>query len=712
VRSRRTVFALVIALVGLVALMPRPREATVTEPADDVIVAGAAGLRWDDVNATDTPTMWRLASRGSIGALSVRSARRVTCPGDGWLTLGAGNLARFTTGSVQQVCPPLSVEVDQTTDASPSATLPALRQVVDDNRTLPWGTEPGALAEAVRCTSAIGPGAAIAAARPYGRIDRYSDDPVFDDSCALSIVDLGEISGNAAQRKLAARKADATLASVLTGRPTGSLVVVAGLSDIDPTSRLHVAIAQGPGFTGGWLTSPSTVRPGYVQLVDLAPTILTALDRPVPTKLFAGGQITGKPGRPSDLDRAVGALADADREASVQHRVGGEFFLVLAFAQVAVFLLCVPLLRRARRPAGPVAPRPYPRRVVHAAEVLLVAAALAVPAALIADIVPWWRWGHPAIVFGFVELAVLSVVTTVVAGLTRTVFRSALAPLGGVAALGAVAVAFDVLTGSRLQLNGVAGYSSLSGSRYAGIGVIGLGVVVTGVLLGAATVARRVVRTWRPMVIALVGLVGVVLVGSPYLGADSSGAVALAAGVCTAVAMAAGGWLTLSRLVWTGAAALAVTAGFALVDLLHPIEQRSSVGRFLGHLQDGTATALLQRIGESDFAMVFSSPLTLLVIGCGLYAGFVLLRTWGGLKRVLGLFPTVRAAFSGIILATVFAGVIEGVGFNTLGAALATATPLAVLASLRALNHASDKTVPTETRPPTGSPAGSTAGVS
>ena len=83
----------------------------------------------------------------------------------------------------------------------------------------------------------------------------------------------------------------------------------------------------------------------------------------------------------------------------------------------------------------------------------------------LADLVPWWRWDHPGLVFAAVELGVLAAGTTLVALGTR---RTALAPLGGVAAAGAAAVAVDVLTGARLQLNGVAGYSALSGGRYVG----------------------------------------------------------------------------------------------------------------------------------------------------------------------------------------------------------------------------------------------------
>jgi hypothetical protein len=693
-RFTPALLALLAGAVGLAALVPHP-EAGVTAPsADYVVIVGVAGLRWDDVNPTDTPTIWRMAERGAIGALSVRSARRITCPGDGWLTLGAGNFARFTPGTVVPQCPPLTVEV--LPDARLGASLPNHGTVVADNRALPWGAQPGALAEGVRCTSAIGRGAAIAAARPYGRVDRFAETLGPDvqrrlADCALSIVELDEIAGDGDVRRDAARRADADLATVDAARPERSLLVLAGLSDLDATSRLHVAVAQGPGHTGGWLTSESTSRRGYVQVVDLAPTALAALDRPVPGKLFAGGTITSvTDGRPAALSDAVGSLSDADREASVQRRTAGTFFTVLTIAELLLFAATVPLLRRARRPAGPVVPAPVPRWVVRAVEVLLIAAALAVPAALVADLVPWWRSDSPGTVFAGATTGVLAAATLLVAlGSSRS---RALAPLGGVAALGALAVAIDVFTGARLQLNGVAGYSAVAGGRYAGLGVIGLGMLVTGVLLAAGTLAHRFERRWRPFVIGVVGAVGMVLVGSPYLGADASGAVALSAGVCVAAAMAVGGWLTIGRLVWAGAAALAVAAGFAVLDYFRPEEERSSVGRFLLHAQDGTAGFLVRRIGEADVVTASTSPLTMLVVGSTLFVGFVLLRHWGGLRRLLGLFPAVRGAFAGIVLATCLAGLVEGVGFNTLGVALATGLPLATLATLRVLDHADDRT--------------------
>ncbi|MEV6929887.1 hypothetical protein AB0M46_36125 [Dactylosporangium sp. NPDC051485] len=692
-RSLPALLALLAGLLGLVALIPRPAAAPPAPTADYVLIVGVAGLRWDDVNATDTPAMWQMAQHGAIGALSVRSARRITCAGDGWLTLGSGNFAVYTPGAVTPVCPDLSVPI--AADQS-GASLPDQGDIVARNRSLHWGAQPGALAEGVRCTTAIGPGAALAAARPYGRIDRYSEtlDGGLLSACALTMIDLGQIAGDdPATRAAGARRVDAALASILAARPERSVVMLAGLSDLDATSRLHVAIAQGPGFGGGWLISPSTSRPGYVQVVDLAPTALAALDRPVPGKLFAGGAASESDGgRPSDVTAAVSRLADADREATVQRRVGTNFFTTLVVAELLLFLACVPLLRRARRPAGPLTHRPVPRPVVRAAEVLLIAASLAVPAALLADLLPWWRWSRPGLGFGGVTLGVLAVATFAIAYLSRR--SRAIAPLGGVAAVAALAVAFDVLTGSRLQLNGVAGYSAAIGGRYAGVGVIGLGLLVTGALLGGAAFAQRYERRWRPFVMAVIGAVGMVVVGSPYLGADALGAVALTAGVCVAAAMAVGGWLSMTRLLWAGAAALFVTAGFAVLDLFRPLEERSSVGRALTLTQDGTVGFIARRIAEADVVTTVTSPLTVLVLGSLVYATFVLLRHWGGLRRLLGVFPPVRGALSGLVVAALLAGIVEGVSFNVLGAALATALPLVVLSCLRVLDHADDRSQP------------------
>jgi hypothetical protein len=686
--------ALLVGVVGVFGLVSHPATGAPTDHADYVVVVGAAGLRWDDVNPQDTPTLWRLAQQGAVGALSVRSAASPTCPSDGWLTLGAGNLATRSQSPVNGQCPPMSVQL--TRPDSIGASLGDQATVVQNNSDLPYGTQPGALAEAVRCTAAVGVGAAIAAARPYGRVDKYSDTQPADlrgylASCVLSMVDVGTLDATLPDlRRQQARDVDARVATVLANRPERSLVLVAGLSDTQAGTRLHVAIADGPGYHGGWLSSASTSRPGYVQLADLAPTVLNALGKAMPTQLFAGAAAADLSGRPSNLAQAVDDLADADRQAGAQHRVTGGFFTALTVAQLVLFLAVVPLLRRARRHVGLHHDlRPAPARLVRAVELGLVACALALPAALLSDAVPWWRTDYSGLLFAAVTVVLIVALTAAVAA--GPWWRGALGPAGAVGGIATAIVGLDVLTGARLQLNGVAGYSATEGGRYAGLGTVGLGLFAAGVLLLTGALAQQVVRRWRPAVVAILGAVAIILVGSPYLGADVGGAVALTAGVCLCAAICTGGWLTFARVAWATVAGLVVTVGFALIDLRRAPADRGRLGQLLTNA--GAGDALARHGDAANVLGLTASPLTLIALGAVVVGMIGMLAPWGGLKRVFGLYPSVRAALVGITVAALIGGLVDGVGFVVAGAAAATAVPVAALATLRVLDHADDRTV-------------------
>ncbi|WP_176093335.1 hypothetical protein [Verrucosispora sp. NA02020] len=693
---------LVVVALGVTVLAARPESPPPRQSADYVVLVGVAGLRWEDVDAQRTPTLWRMAQEGSIGSLSVRSVYRPTCPVDGWLTLGAGGFAAWAGSPTDGQCPPADVTVEQPDGIG--ANLPQQESVVLRNQErLPWGTVPGALSESVRCSVAVGPGAAVAAARPFGRVDRYAptlpEDPAeLLGSCVLSIVDAGTVEGeDEASRSASAQAADAQLARVLTGRPPRSLVIVAGVSDTERPSRLHVAVADGPGWEEGWLTSPSTGRQGYLQLIDLAPTALAALGRPMPDRPFLGRPAESVGGRPADLAAAIAEPADADREAAAQRQVAGGFFTVLAAVQVALALAVLPLLRRARRHAGPYGPKPVSRRVVAVVELLLVAAALAIPAALLAEAVPWWRNVHPAASFAGLTMVLLAAATLLVR-LTPG-YGTTLGPLGAVAGLTTLAVGLDVVTGARLQLNGVIGYSALEGGRYAGLGTVGLGVFVAGALLTGGWLAQQVHRTWRPMVMVLVGGAAVVVVGSAYLGADSIGAIAVTAGVSVAAAISAGGWLTLTRLAWATMAGLAVMVGFAVVDLGRPPADRGSLGRFLAALGDGTGGLTVQRSSASNIDTLMNSPLTVLALAGALLVWFALLQPWGGLMRLFGIYPAIRAAMAGTGVAVGIGGVLSAAALDVAGAAAAVVVPMAALSALRVLDHSADRTRPGTDRP-------------
>jgi hypothetical protein len=684
------------AAVSLAALAIRPAEGQSRQPVDYVVVAGAAGLRWDDLDPQRTPNLWREASLGSVGWLSVRSAHRTTCPADGWLTLGAGNYAAWSTETVRGECPPLAPDLSRPDNLG--ASIGQQRSIVRANQDLlPYGAVPGALAESVRCTVAVGTGAAVAAARPFGRVDRYEpelpDDPkALLSQCVVSIVDLGTVTGTGATRQAAVARADAVLGKLVAGRPDRSLLMVAGVSDTDSDARLHLAIAEGPGWNGGWLTSAGTGRDGYLQLVDLAPTALAAAGRPAPDRLFSGRIAGVAPGRPANLADAVGGEHDADRRADAQQSVTTGFFTVLAAVQLLLFILVVPLMVRARRHAGPRGPAAPRRPLIAVAEVALIAAALAIPAALLADATPWWRSSHPGLMFGAVTVLLVALGTAAVRWSPR--YRRTLWPMGAVAAIGALVVGVDLLTGARLQLNGVAGYSAIRGGRYAGVGSVGLGVFVAGVLVAAGCLAQWIRRPWRPVIVVLLGGLAVVVVGSPYLGADPLGAIAVTAGVCVAAAISIGGWLTFPRFAWATLAGLAVTIGFALIDVNRPGAEQGSVGRILSELLNGTGGPAIQRAAQANGLALVDSPLTVLAVVGVLMLAFCQFSPWGGLNRLFGLHPALRAAGAGTAVATLIAGGLGGTALTVAGAAAAATVPTAVLTALRVLDHAADRTRP------------------
>lgn len=705
-RLTPALLTLLVVALGVAALTAQPAVRSPERTADFVVLAGVAGLRWEDVDARTTPTLWRLARDGSIGSLAVRSARQPTCPVDGWLTLGAGSYAAWPGQRPDGTCPPADVVVERPDGIG--ANLPDQESVVlSHQERLSWGTVPGSLSESVRCSVAVGPGAAVAAARPFGRVDRYAPELPADPadllrSCVLSIIDLGVVAGeDPVVRAAAARAADARLARVLAARPPRSLVIVAGVADTEEPSRLHVAVADGPGWEHGWLTSPSTGRAGYLQLVDLAPTALTALGRPLPERPFLGQPAESLDGRGADLATAIGGPVDADREAAAQRRVAGWFFGLLAAVQILLGVAVLPLLRRARRHAGPYGPQPVSRRVVAVVELLLVAAALAVPSALVADLIPWWRSDHPGAWFTAATIALIVVATALVRVLPG--YRSTLGPMGAVAGLTTLVVGADVLTDARLQLNAVVGYSAVEGSRFAGLGTVGLGMLLAGALLSAGWLAQRVRRSRRPVVIVAVGGVAVVVVGSPYLGADSTGAVAMTAGVSVAAAISAGGWLTLSRLAWATMAGLAVTVGFAMVDLDRPTGEQGDLGGFLAAVGDGTGGLVVRRASSANLETLVGSPLTVLALAGVLLVWFALLQPWGGLRRLFGIYPAVRAAMTGTAVAAVIGGLLGGAALDVAGSAAALAVPMAALAALRVLDHSTDRTRPEPVR---GGPAG------
>src|SRR4051794_6212104 len=237
------------ALLGLgTARALQPPATAATFPGGPMVLVGIAGRY--GVGAGDRALL-DAQPRVQAAAVSVRPRYVGDCAAAGWATLGAGRRT-----SVAGRCEP-AVQGKRVTDWPQR--LSAAAAAHGDARL-------GTLAASVPgCVAAVGPGAALAAARPDGSLARYETVGQFlagglATPCPLPLVDGGPQSDD--------------IVRVLAGRP-GVDLIVTGIGPRpgtrDPRLQLVYSLGAAPN---GWLTSASTRRDGIITLADLTATLV------------------------------------------------------------------------------------------------------------------------------------------------------------------------------------------------------------------------------------------------------------------------------------------------------------------------------------------------------------------------------------------------------------------------------------------------------
>lgn len=679
-------------LVGLAAASAGPgsgaaaAQAPGPEVVDHVIVVGVAGLRWSDVTGDGTPALAELVRSGSAGTLSVRSAQGVTCPLEGWLTLGAGGYATGVAaepdpsgGCGDRVPPPVS---------SSGIAVPAMPELVERNQRPRLATHPGTLGRGVPCATAIGPGAALAASDPAGAVDHYLPALPADPAgvlarCPLTVADLGTVAGDGPPRDRDLARLDDQVGRIRAARPPGSVLVVAGVAETDARQpRLHLVVVHGPGFQPGWLRSPSTRRVPYVQLVDLAPTVLERLGQPVP------GQLAGRPlagdatGRPAELVELRDQLVDTDTQAVAQRATVGWFFGGLAGVLFALVVTAVWLLHPARRAAR--RPRAWPAAAGRWLGVVALAVSAVPAATFVANLVPWWRSAAPAVTAAAVVVAVATTMTGLAIWWARRHpdwpdrVRVRLAVL---AALTLLVFLADGVTGGWLQLNSLLGYNPLVAGRFTGLGNIAFAVYAVAAVLLATMLAyghRRMAALWR---VAAVAVPVVVFDGLPRWGADFGGVLALVPTFVLLGLLVAEARVTWLRLAAAGAGGVALVLAVGWWDARRPPADRSHLGRFVISLTDGSALQIIQRKLLTNVELLLLGPHTMLAaLGVLVGVALLLIRPPAAVRRVYGAWPATRA---GMLCLAMLAGL--GFAANDSGVAVPTVMGLVILPLVTAL---------------------------
>jgi hypothetical protein len=604
-----------LALLAAVALLAaRPSAARAAErPVAHVVIVGISGLRWTYATPATTPTLWRLASRGSVGSLIDYAEQPLACPDDGWLTLNGGARAQGP-----RPCAALPAVIPR----GAGARIPAMPQVVGYNEQFHEGPDWGLLGSLARCSTAVGPGAALALANSSGAVSAYLASPsqitaAVLSRCPLTVVDLGALSY---PERTSASAADASLARIVADLPADSmLLVTAPGAALGGAPHLRSVVVSGPGFADGLLRATSTRQPGIVTLTDLTPTVAGWLGRAVPAEI-TGAQLTR--GDRGDLAAAVRILRGRDTAEQVWISTHGWFFTWYALADAV--LLGVPALifwgsepERGRRRA----------RCWRTAGVF----AAAVPVGtFLANLVPWWLHVHPAAwLYGMAVAWALVAGAAALAGPWR---RDALGPFGAICLCTVAVLGVDVMTGSRLQLETPFGLSLLEGGRFYGIGNEALGVYCVATLVAAAWLGRLAARRsgagrWHAVLAAsAVGLFAVVASGWPGFGAKVGGTIALVPCLLLLILH-----LAQVRVGWRRAAPIAVSglglfALFSLVSYFLPAAGISDMGTFAGNLLHGGGGDLLERKVSSNVGTLTVSVFSWLIPVVAVAAGIALWR--------------------------------------------------------------------------------------
>ncbi|WP_157099503.1 hypothetical protein [Microbispora sp. ATCC PTA-5024] len=728
---------------------------------------GVPGLQWDDLDPARTPALWRLAGTGATASLSTRAVPPeglpVTCPIAGWLTLSAGQRAA-APGSACAAPPAPAVAADG------SATIPGWAELVNLQRSSPFQATVGLLGRTVTAAggavAAIGPGAALAAADQSGKVRKYAASVAELPDLrpyTLVVAEAGQIAqawtasgqGGASPgtatgtagapadgptgpggpgardlspqaRRAAVAAADRTVGEILAHVPAGSTVLVAGLSDSGSTAHLHVAVATGPSgaaattgatttattpatsarpetgddatgaYRKGWLTATSTRQEALVTLTDLTATVTHVLGLGTPDGVVGRAWENGGEG-PAPARETAARLADADLASQVLRQVREPFFIVLVTAQVLFYVLASIVIRRARRMLG----------------VTRVVATIsgAVPVSVfLAQLVPWWGFAHPmpALLATILGMAVV----VAAAGFAGPWRSHVLGPLTAVAGVSSAALLLDVVTGSRLQVNAVAGYEPVTGGRFYGFGNMAFAVYSTGTILLLAGVAHALRR--RPRLAALVclayGLVAVVADGWPAWGADFGGVPSFVVGVAVFLLMVTGRRVSVVRLGLVGLAGVALIALIAVADWLRPPDRRTHLGGFVQQVVSGEGGSVIGRKLGAMLHTLGNLPLTLLSLVALAFLFLVLYRPsrWGAsaLSLAYERAPELRAGLFGALAAALVGFLINDSGIAIPAMALTVAVPLTLAASVRALrDEPATPTTPARPSAPAGTPA-------
>jgi hypothetical protein len=692
--------------------------AEIAAPGGPVVVVGTTGVRWDDVTEGRAPVLAGLLADGAgAGGTAQPTGASSRCVVGGWLALSAGTLPEVSTERVDDDtwrCP-----APRTIPADGGAVVEGWDELVGLQRGSAYQAQLGSLGgrlTASGCATAVGPGAALALADPDGEVARYraldaATTPGTDAfSCPVTIVDAGDATASpgdpeapaderaAAQESEHAaqvRAVDAAVGEIVAAAPATATVLVVDLAGTPGSPPvLGVALVRpgaDPPAEPRFLTSAATRTDGVVRVLDVPATVLGAAGLAPTPPVDATPLVWGSP-RPQEAAAAAEALADLTSLDHSRRAVYTTFVDVPLYAGLALAAACLLLGPRLARATGPRAPARRRAARGWARGAALVLAAL--PAgAYLGSSTGWWRFEQPTLALLASALGTTAVVAAVGALAPRRPVW--LAP-GIVAGITFAVLTLDALLGTPLNRASPLGSAPTFGARFYGFSNPTFSVYAVAALVTAGALAQALVSRGRRAVataaVGAVGVVAMVVVVWPTLGADLGGALVVAPAFAALGLAASGARLTWQRFVVVSAAGIGVVAAVGVLDWLRPAAERSHLGRFVGQVLDGEAwETLARKAGYAARSVLDGVPvwLTLAVLVAAALLLFAPARfTPRWFARTEVRWPVLRPTVLAIWITCVAGSVVNDFGARVAMIALVPAIPLLTLAALHALRPA------------------------
>jgi hypothetical protein len=606
--------ALFVALRGIHALADQPEQSAIF--TDRVVVVGVTGR--PELTPTDRAVLGSHLGDAQAGTVAIRPRYMGDCAAAGWTTLGAGRRA-----AVDGLCTP-QVQGGKVTDWAERQAAAAARR---------GDAHPGTLAGSVTgCVAAVGPGAALAAAKPDGTLAAYQSPQEFvaggmQATCPITIVDAGPLSDQIIT-ELAKRK-DITLIVTGVGPNAGS---------DDPS--LQVIYRLGTTLPG-WLTSASTRRDGIVTLTDLTRTLI---------EFGSPGSSVAVDGSPfavyntdlsvDQIDAKISSVAALSDSAPI-----GYLALGLIGAVLFVIMVIEVLLGQFRLP-----------------KLILTLGGVLAASMMLTGALPWQYSSSPGLFLSILVCAWLLILTP----LALLVGRLAAVPsIIAATAITVAAFTMDAALGAVMQPGSMLNSRPIFGLRWYGFGNVTFAAYATAGLLLAGYIAHRYLAAGRRgTAVAAVGVIGfgiVICEGWPSMGSDFGGVIALTPAVLWLMLALSGIKITWPKLLAISGAAVLAVAVISVLDWRRGPDRRTHLGNFVQRILDGDALDVISRKAVASAETIVSiMGIVSLVIGVVLW---IVIFAYV-LPRISPDFTTLRSTVIAVLVVAILGTLLNDGGIS------------------------------------------------